>query len=238
MKDVEKKVVKKKKLNFKRIIILLLFVYIIGCFFYYLFNLPIKNIYIKGNNRVTEYEIISTAKIKNYPSLFKISKKSIIKSLEKIPLINNVTVEKNLLGKLTITIEENKILFLQKSTNKMYLSNNNSIEDNNYLGVPILVNYVPDELFIELITAFNKLDNDILIKISEIEYSQYKTSTGDIIDDERFLLRMNDGNTVYINLVNIKKMNLYDKIYLTLEGKGTLYLDSEEEEKVVFESYS
>ena len=30
-----------------------------------------------------------------------------------------------------------------------------------------------------------------------------------IVDDKRFLLRMNDGNIVYINTINIEKFNNY-----------------------------
>ena len=45
--------------------------------------------------------------------------------------------------------------------------------------------------------------------ISEIEYSPSKSGEI-IIDDTRFLLRMNDGNQVYINLININFYNLYN----------------------------
>ena len=48
-----------------------------------------------------------------------------------------------------------------------------------------------------------------------------------MIDETRFFLRMTDGNSVYVNLINLKKLNSYIEIYASLEGKsGILYLDS------------
>ena len=39
---------------------------------------------------------------------------------------------------------------------------------------------------------------------------------------------MNDGNTVYINIVNLEKLNNYNKYVASLENnaKGVMYLDS------------
>ena len=48
--------------------------------------------------------------------------------------------------------------------------------------------------------------------ISEIEYSVEKYNDR-VVDEERFLLRMIDGNTIYVNLVNIEKLNKYQEIY-------------------------
>ena len=38
---------------------------------------------------------------------------------------------------------------------------------------------------------------------------------------------MNDGNEVYINLVNIDRLDMYALSYTTLTQKGILYLDSD-----------
>ena len=61
----------------------------------------------------------------------------------------------------------------------------------------------------------------ILLKISEIEYVPNN------VDSERFALKMNDGNLVYITLNKIEKINKYNSIYSSLDGKrGIIYLDS------------
>ena len=48
---------------------------------------------------------------------------------------------------------------------------------------------------------------------------------------------MIDGNTIYVNLVNIEKLNKYQEIYAALQDKETLYLDSSSK-NYVFKKYS
>ena len=233
----EKKVVK-KRFNFKKFLILLLFLYVIGYFIYYLFNLPIKNIVIKGTYNLTDYEIIETAKIKDYPSLFRTSSKTLIKRLNTLDLVKSVEIDKSLTGVLTIDITENKLLFIRKGTDKLVLENGTEIEPNGYVGVATLINYVPEDLYNSLIEGLSKVDRSNLQMISEIEYNSYLNSKGEVIDNERFLLRMNDDNTVYINLMNADKLNHYQEIISSLEDKkGVLYLDSSSAEKYIFTTY-
>ena len=71
------------------------------------------------------------------------------------------------------------------------------------------------------------LDYGIISSISEIEYSPDKSGTGSILDETRFMFRMNDGNIVYINLDKLNNMKYYFKIYASLNNKkGILHLDS------------
>ena len=56
---MEKKV--KKKLNKKALLVILLTLYLFIMAFYYCFNLPIKSIVIKGNNTITDNNIISSS---------------------------------------------------------------------------------------------------------------------------------------------------------------------------------
>ena len=232
------KKVKVKKLSFKRVIILLLILYLVIYSLYYVFKMPIKNIYIKGTNLITDNEIISAAHIKNYPSIFKTTTLGLKKDIKKIPLVKDVKIRKSLLGKLTIEVEEYKILFYNLNNKKIVLDDEKEIDDaSSYKGVPTLINYVPDTIYAKLIKSLLKVDSDILSSISEIEYSPSK-SNEEVIDDTRFILRMNDTNTVYANLINIKNLNHYDEIYSTLNNqKGYLYLDSSNEENFYFQVY-
>ena len=85
------------------------------------------------------------------------------------------------------------------------------------------------------IKELERVSNENLMLISEIEYAPSRS--GEIvIDDTRFLLRMNDGNEVYINLINIDRLNTYPLIYSLFDEKGILELDSDNE-RVVFRSY-
>ena len=65
-------------------------------------------------------------------------------------------------------------------------------------------------------------------------------SDGSVVDDGRFILKMNDGNQVLIDIVNIRNLNDYNKIYISIgmdEVKGTLYLDTITDGNIYFKSY-
>lgn len=219
----EKKV--KKKINIKGLIFLILIIYLICNMFYFIIKRPIKNIIVKGNNYVSTTSIIEKSGLNEQSTLFNTSSFKIEKNLKENKIIKNVKISKNLLGKIIITIEENKPLFINLLENKLVLSDGNSIEYNSAYSVPILINYVPDSIYKELISGMNKINDDIIKKISEIEYSPDK-SEDIVFDEERFLLRMNDGNKVYINTPNITKLNNYNTIYQEVGNGGTLLLDS------------
>ena len=227
----------KKKVRITGIIFLLLFVYLLVTLIYYFIKSPIKKISIKGNHLLTEEDVITDSKISYNDSIFKISTYKIEKNLEKNPLIKKAKIERRLNGTIIIIIEENKILYLNALTKKLVLSDEEEIDVNDkYIGYPVLVNYVPSEIYKELIKSLSKVDDSNYQMISEIEYSVDKYENT-VIDDERFLLRMKDGNTIYVNLINIEKLNKYQEIYSALTDKGTLYLDSSSK-NYVFKKYS
>lgn len=211
--------VKKRKLKLKRIFFCLIFLGLLISSFYLVKKIPITNIYIIGNNIVPDKEIISTAGIDNYPSFIGISKKNIIKKLEKNSYIKEVKVEKKLLSKIYIYVNENKMVSLYN--NKILLDNNTEVENTyNIHNIPILISDI-SSIRDKYIKSISKVNDDILLKISQIEY------TPTDVDKERFTLFMNDGNLVYITLGKITKINKYNSIYSELEGKkGIIYLDS------------
>ena len=63
--------VKKKKLKVKNILIAFLIIALFSLFVAYILNLPVKNIYINGNNLVSDKEIIKLAELSDYPSFIK-----------------------------------------------------------------------------------------------------------------------------------------------------------------------
>lgn len=217
----------RKKLNIKGLILLLLILYVIIYLLYTFLSMPIKNIYIKNTNLLTDNEIIEVAGIKDYPALFSISTKKLAKKILTLELVSQVNVEKKLNGSLVIDIEEAIPLFFNRSTDKVVLSNGKEVDNSKkYLGIPTLINYVPSDLLTDFIKAFSEIDSDIIKMVNEIEYDP--DISGDItIDNERFLLRMNDGNYVYVNVINMEKLNNYKDIFAYLENqRGTILLDS------------
>ena len=188
--------------------------------FFLYHSLRVKTIYVTGNKILKESEILEKTNLLTYPRLIEVSKDNIINELKKDKLVNNVKVNKSLTGKVTIEIEENKILY-QDTNGKYMLSNKEEIAFKEaYLGIPLLINDCKEvkDKFIEKLLLIN---DDILMHISEIEYKPTD------LDKERFMFYMSDTNYVYITLSKISLINSYNEIYPTLEGKkGILYLDS------------
>lgn len=215
----------KRKINKKALLVIILTLYLIIMAFYMYLTLPIKNIVINGNKQISDDIIISTAGIKDYPKINKVSKKSIIKNLESIGEIENVKVKKSVFGKITINVEELNVLFYNVLNKTYVLSNGKEVSEiHNQMGIPILVNYTQSDIYESLIKKMAKIDSNIISLISEIEYSP-DIKDGKSLDNNRFLFRMNDGNLVYINLAHFDNINNYELIYAALEEKGVLKLD-------------
>lgn len=219
--------VRKKKLKIKTIImfllIIVLIVYLCSFIFSGLINTKIKNIYIIGNNILKDDNIISLAKIENYPKILSITSSEMERRIRSNPYVKNVDVKKKLGSQIYIYIEEYSPLFYDVTNNKLILENEKQVLlEETFNDIPILINTVMDEkIYKKLMDKFVKIDNDIKQKISEIKYDPNE------VDKERFLLTMNDGNYVYITLTKITEINYYMDILPTLENKkGILYLDS------------
>ena len=160
------------------------------------------------------------------------------KKIKSLDLVDDVKIKRSLNGELTIIIKEAKVLFLNRSTNKIVLSNKREVANSNkYFGVPILINYVPDKILEDFITKFSKIDEDVISLISEIEYSTERLDDI-VLNENRFLLRMNDTNTVYVDTINLDKLNNYPKLYATIADnkKGTFHLDSNSS-NISFDAY-
>ena len=218
-----KKNKKKKKLNIIKLLVFILIFYIIIYSIYSLFNMKIRNIVIKGNTYLKDYEIIEQANIKDYPPMLTLNKNKTINKLKKLDLISDATIKKSFDFTLTIEVVEKKIIL--EYDNNYYLSDGSKIKGS-YLGTPTLVNYVPEGTLKKFLNEMGKLDYDIINSISEIEYSPTKNSDGNITDEDIFIFKMNDGMIVYISTDKIDIMNKYQKIYASLgDKKGILHLD-------------
>ncbi|NMA50419.1 MAG: FtsQ-type POTRA domain-containing protein [Mollicutes bacterium] len=234
---MNKKRRKKRKFRFKALFTLLLIIYIFTALILYLFKMPIKSITIKGNNLLTENDIIMASKIDSKSSFIKTTGYSIKKKIKSLDLIDTVKISKKLFGKVIIDVTEYRILFFNNNTNKTVLSSGKEIKGlEQYVGYPILINDVPKESYKNLIKGLCDVDDDVLKMISEIEYSP-NIYNELVVDDERFILKTNDGNKIVINNVNMYKLNKYKQIYFGLSEKGILYLDSTDD-NFIFEKYN
>lgn len=218
-----KKNKKKKKLNIIKLLVFILIFYIIIYSIYSLLNMKIRNIVIKGNTYLKDYEIIEQANIKDYPPMLTLNKNKTINKLKELDLISDATIKKSFDFTITIEVVEKKIIL--EYDNNYYLSDGSKIKGS-YLGTPTLVNYVPEGTLKKFLNEMGKLDYDIINSISEIEYSPTKNSDGNITAEDIFIFKMNDGMIVYISTDKLDIMNKYQKIYASLgDKKGILHLD-------------
>lgn len=213
-----KKAKKKRKLKKLRLLFLLLVIAGISFAFIKLFDVRIYSIKIKGNKILTDQEVIETAKLEDYPSFFETLSYTIKKRLLKNNYIESVKVTKGFLS-VNITIQEKKILYIDKETNYKY-TYNSKFKDDKSICVPYLIGSVPEGKMKRFIKAMNKINSDMICQMSEIKYDPND------IDEDRYYVYMNDGNSVYLTVNKFDKINKYNTI-LEKIGKqnGTLYLD-------------
>lgn len=221
-----KKKVKKRKLSKRKLLVFLIFLVIVIIFLLFLNNLKIKSINVSGNSLYSEWEIIEKAGLKNYPSTLQNLSSTIKLKLEKDPYIKKATVTKTLFTKVNIKVDENLPLFYYVPLHKTILEDKTQTTDN--FSVPTVVNYVPDKLYSKFLKKMINTNYNIVKRISEIKYDPND------VDEERFLLTMNDGNYVYLTLNKFEKIDNYLDIIKEFNNKkGILYLDSGEYFKVI-----
>lgn len=213
---------KKRKLNKKRFFTFLISFFLLSFVIIKVFNSNIKNIYIKGNELLTDQEIIDIAGIQNYPTSINNLSVTIEKRLEKNQYILEANVTKSkLASKITIEVKENYPLFYYLVKGKTVLYNSDKVTKT--ITVPTVINKIPNTVYDKFIKAMRRVDKTILYRMSEIEYSPND------VDSERFFIFMNDGNYVYLTLNKFLSINKYIDMAKVFDNKkGILYLDSGE----------
>ena len=183
---------KKRKIRYDRILIFLVIIIFIVISFTFLFNLKISNIYILNNSFLTDQEIIEMAGISDYPETLKNLSVQIEDRLKNNIYIKDVKVYKKGLTKVYIDVVENKPLFYYESSKKTILTDGRETDEK--FVVPTVINYITDNYYDAFINEMANIDENILKRISEIQFSPND------VDDNRFLLTMTDGNYVYVNI--------------------------------------
>ena len=214
---------KKKKRVFKvKNIIILLFVFLgIVFLIYYGLTMPVKNVYISGNEILSDDKIMKISDLYEYPSFLLTSSRDISKNILNDPYVKGVKIHKKFGNVIEIVIQEYRVVC--SFGNKILLENGRFLENSySVMDVPLLINEVDNATVLKKFAQkFGEIDGDILRQISEIEYQPSS------VDEERFLLYMSDGNLVYITLTKVGKINKYNQIKDKLENHlGIIYLDS------------
>ncbi len=210
--------IKKRKLNIKRTLFCLVFLFLFVQLIKYIINIPIKNIYVYNNQILTDQEIIEIAEIQNYPPTLKNLSFLIESRLNKNEYIKEVKVYKKHFTEVHIEVSENYPIFINRISNKTILLDGSAVDKT--FPIPTLINIVPDTKYHLFVEKMGLLDRKIIPRISEIEYDPND------VESNRFLFYMNDGNYVYLTLDKFPSINSYVDIIKNFENKkGILYLD-------------
>lgn len=173
----------------------------------------VKDIVVSGNQNIDTQSILKIANIHINDELATMYTFNIKHNLENNDLIDKAFIRKDLLNqKVYIDIKEVGGLFYYENNGAKYLVENNL----NYKRVgadivsfPRFSNYlkVKDEYIQEFTNELRKVKPSVLNQISEIIYSPNKTFKN------RFLLKMNDKNYIYLLSSNVAfKLNYYQEL--------------------------
>ena len=219
-----KKIVKKTKIKLLPCLMVLLFFVALSFGIYYFVHLPIHNLIVEGTSYLKDDYILTLAGVRDYPSFYLISTRGIEDKLEESPYIQKAEVKREFFHILVLDIKESKPLFINNTNKTVVFSNKEEVpvsEEIDLFRIPRLINYVPDNKYRSFIKGMADIKNDILGKISDIEYQPND------YDKDRFLLYMDDGNMVYLTLTKFDMINYYNDVLSQLENrKGILYLDN------------
>ena len=217
------KVIKKKKLRLLPFLIFIIVIAIIVFSCLFILDTKVKNIIIIGNEVLSDEEIISLAGLSNYPSFYKTLNITMKDNIKENPLVKNVKINRMFYHIIEITVDEYEILYKREDNGKYVLENKEEItlDKETPYTVPRLINEIPNDILDRFIKYYKRVDLGIREKISEIKYDPNE------FDKERFLLYMDDGNSVYITITKFERLNYYNDVLPQLDGrKGYLYLDS------------
>lgn len=211
--------VTKKKINLKKIVIAIILILCVFLAVAYFIHLPVKNIYITGNKILNDKEIIELSNLKEYPPYINTYFINIKEKLLTNDYIKNVKIKRKLPSKIYLEIEEYKPIAIYND--EIILSSKSKVTNDHDIDyLPYITNNI-DNIYNEFVESFSKVNDDVLLKISHIEYAPNE------VDKERFILYMVDSNYVHITLSKIEKLNKYNSIVNELDNKkGIIYLDS------------
>lgn len=212
---------KKRVFKIKNIIIILVVFILLICLFWYFIRMPIKNIYVNGNNLVSDGEILSLSGLDKYPSFILSNRRKIEESILKNDYIESVKFKKKFGNIVELDVVECNIIAISLD-GKIIVSSGKKLKNvYKFNDSARLISEIDGDVYDNFVSKFIRIDDNILRDISEIEYSPVS------VDSDRFILYMNDGNIVHVTLTKIEKLNKYNDIKDELSGrKGIIYLDS------------
>ena len=233
---VNKKVLHKRKvLKFFMLIVIIIIASII-LLSSSLFDL--KNIYVEGNEKISDEAIISLSGLNLYENIFKLNKNSVIDKIKENAYIENAEISRKLPSTIEIRIKERKVNYMLEYANSYaYINNQGYILEitNEKLDLPILIGYDTD---LSTTTPGNRMDIEDLKKMDTVIriYETAKSNEiGNLItkinisDSKDYILILDtEGKTVHLGeCADLNTRILYLKSILEkTKGKnGEIFLN-------------
>lgn len=233
---VNKKVLHKRKVLKFFMLIVIIIIALIILLSSSLFDL--KNIYVEGNEKISDEAIISLSGLNLYENIFKLNKNSVIDKIKENAYIENAEISRKLPSTIEITIKERKVNYMLEYANSYaYINNQGYILEitNEKLDFPILIGYDTD---LSTTTPGNRMDIDDLKKMDTVIriYETAKSNEiGNLItkinisDSKDYILILDtEGKTVHLGeCADLNTRILYLKSILEkTKGKnGEIFLN-------------
>ena len=220
---------RRRKANRRLIFLLLLFFTMIAIVAYVQSPLSYVNkINVKGNELLSANEIIKSTGLSKKTNVWSVKKGLIASELQKMNVIKKAEVKIKWPNTVILEIKEhNKIAYME--SDKFYypvMENGKVLKDRQVaeipVNAPILFKFKEDSILKEMVSALEKLPDEVQNAISEIHYTPKET------DEYRISLFMNDGFEVNATLRTFsEKMIHYPSIISQLDPsiKGIIDLE-------------
>ncbi|CDZ99416.1 Cell division protein DivIB [Jeotgalicoccus saudimassiliensis] len=203
----------KEKFEFKRIHmyigIVVFLVLLLAALLWYVFTSAsdVKEIKFEGNSLVTEAELEERIGFSKGDKMFSISAGKAEENVELLPVIEEVSVERDWPNSVTVNVNEYKAIAYINSEDLYFPVLENSRIQRGYpsapRNAPIIYNFEGEE-FDALVAALNEIEVDILESISEIYFRPTDNSM------RRIHVFMNDGQEIVADYETFSdKMNYY-----------------------------
>lgn len=219
---------RRKRTNIKFIILIFLFFFLLLILVY--FQSPysdVKKIVVSGANLAQEEYYTKKSTIKIGDSMWSFRKSHIEQVLKKQKWVKNVTVERQLLTTVHITIEEwEKVAYTEDKGFFYPMLENGFVypeaSKDGLLDAPVLKEFKDQAVRKKLLKELSKLNTEVLLLISQI--NAYPTKS----DPYTIRLYMNDGYEVRAVIPTfVSKLNYYPSIVSQIQNgqKGVIDLE-------------
>jgi cell division protein FtsQ len=171
----------------------------------------VKSISVSGNIHVTDEEVIALSEIIPGERMWLISKDSIVKKVSVSPWVEDVRIVKNQ-NIVTIEVKEHRILGYKVTDKIALLLQSGEVialkeSQLDWIATHALISgFDEEQLMKELVDSFAKVDDSIMMFISEIHQSSIS------YDDSLIRLIMSDGNQIFTDFAALDLINEYKLI--------------------------